>query len=811
MLSNDLVCALRNLRKNRVISSINVLGLSIGITSCLLVFLIVNYETSFDKFYGDRDRVYRIYSLFSGQFGGPNQGVPTAFADKVRHEFTGVDYVADFQVWSAKVEVTNALKGVVTFERIKHIVIANSDYFNVFNYYQWLVGEPSTSLLAPGQVVLTECQAKMYFGDVPLASMIGKEVVYGDSLTLSVSGIVKDIVQRTDLDFTDFISDGTLEHTWLGEKFRPNDWSSTNSNSQLFLKVSSGISRKKIEDQLRLLALAYKLNNKAADWTNTPQLQQLSEIHFNTDVGIFTGSRSVMKRSTLTVVGVIAVMLLVIAAINFVNLETALASRRAKEVGVRKVLGSSRIRLIRQFLMESFALTFMAIALSLLLAIVVIQGFPEFFPPGLPVDLNDLWVIGFLIICLFTVGILAGAYPAFVLSATHPVIALKNLFSQTRSTARSAVIRKGLTIFQFSMSQVMIVATLVIGFQIRYMLNKDLGFNTDHIVSVHTPRWQNSDKRIALKTELEQIPEIEIISLQNTPPGSAGYQSREFSFESEKEIVKQNVYVKIGDTAYLSLYDIKLIAGRNLQPADTVKEFLINETYMHQLGFTDPKDIIGRFINHKPVVGVVGNFHSRSMHNAIDPMIIMHDKRSESDIGMKISIGKNGVTDLQPTLAKIENAWKKIYGDENFKYEFLDDSVRAFYETELRTSKLAGAATFIAVLISCLGLFALSAFTVNQRTKEIGIRKVLGATVRNIVLLLTREFLALVAIAFLCSVPVAYYIADTWLKDFVYRIDLSVWIFLLCGMSSLLVALTVISFRTLRAANEDPVKALRYE
>jgi putative ABC transport system permease protein len=811
MIKKDLVFAWRNLRRNKLIASINVLGLTIGISACLVIFLIVNYELSFDTFHPDGDRIYRIYAHFSGSFTADNRGVPTGFATAIKEEFTGVETVCNFHTFESDVQVRDGKGGEKDFERYNKIIVTAPVYFAIFNYYQWLEGSPDKSLSAPRQVVLTAGRAKIYFGDVPFGEMIGKEIHYRDSLSVTVSGIVNDVEEKTDLDFTEFISLSTVENSWLKDNIRLEDWSNTNSSSQLFIKASAGTPASKLEQQMSLLATQYADKNKDVPWKITPGLQPLSELHFNTELGIFDNSRSVSEKSTLHVLIAVALLLLVIASINFINLETAQASRRAKEVGVRKVLGSSRKKLIAQFLVESFILTLSAVVLSLALAWGGIRYFTDFVPAGLALRLDDPTVLIFLVTCLFTVTFLAGLYPAFVLSSYQPALALKNLVSFSRSGTRSSFIRKALTVFQFSFSQILIIATLVIGLQINYMLNKDLGFSSEAIVYFDTPWWEKPDKRFLLKNELAQIPEIQTLSLHSEPPSTSSWSSQTFEYDNGKEIIKHNVFRKEGDSSYLQLYGIQLIAGRNLQPSDSAIEYLINETYMKQLGFTNPQDVLGKIVSKKPIVGVVKDFHSRSLHTAIDPIAIYDWSKEYTCFGMKLYSENNNVAELKPTIDKIESAWKKIYPDQKFEYHFMDDTIRRFYETEQRTGKLAKTATFIAVLISCLGLFGLSSFTVIQRTKEIGIRKVLGATVNNILLLLSKDFLKLVILAFILSAPVAYSVADWWLKDFAYRMEIGAWLFIMAGLASLITAFLTISVRTVGAAKADPVKSLRYE
>jgi putative ABC transport system permease protein len=809
MLTKDLIFAFRNLRKNKLIASINVLGLAIGISACLVIFLIVHHEFSFNQFISERDRIYRIYSEFTGTYGGHNRGVPTAVAVAIKDGFTGVEAASNFHTFKAKVNVPDEKGELKNFE-YSEAAIAGPEYFDVFSDYQWVIGNPQQSLGEPFKVVLTESQARLYFGNVAMVQAIGKEIRYRDSLILTVSGIIKDVEDKTDFNFTDFISLSTIEKSWLSKRIQLNDWSGTNSDSQLFVKLLAGTSSAKIKAQFPKIAAVYKEKNKESHWTYSPILQPLSDLHFSS-IGIFNSSRSVADKATLQILVAVAIMVLVIASINFINLETAQASRRAKEVGVRKVMGSSRVKLVSQFLLESFILTCAAAIVSIVLTCAAVQYFTDFIPAGLSFNPAEPAIIMFLISCIIVVTLTAGLYPAFVLSSYQPALALKNLASFNGNVSRSATIRKGLTVFQFAFSQVLIIATIAISMQIRYMLNKDLGFTSEAIVYFYTPWKDKVDRRFLLKHELEQLPEVENLSIHNDPPSYNGYTSSTLEFDDGKEKKKLNVYKKAGDSAYLKLYNIALLAGRNLQQTDTAVEYLINETYLHQLGYENATDVLGKTVDKRPIIGVVRDFHTASLRSPIEPVIIFNEMESFRCFGFKMHTRNKKVEDLGETMTKVEAAWKKIYPDQKFTYSFLDDTIKKFYETEQRIGKLARTATIITILISCLGLFGLSSFTVIQRTKEIGIRKVLGATVSSITILLSKDFLKLVVIAFALSAVPAYYVVQWWLKDFAYRMEITAWLFVIAGLTSLLTAFITVSIKTINAAQSDPVKSLRYE
>lgn len=809
MLRKDLTFAFRNLRRNKLLAAINVLGLSIGISACLVIFLIVNYEMSFDRFQPDRNRIFRVYSSFSGLSAGDNSGVPTAFSVSMR-EFTGIEALTNFHTLGFDVEIPKENSIRTKFGMHPRIIITDPEYFDVFSYYEWLAGNPEKALSEPLKVVLTESRARTYFGDIDPHEVIGKAIHYQDSLVVTVSGIVKDVQQRTDFDFTDFISFSTIEKSWLKQQITLNSWRSVNSSCQLFIKLAPGSSKAKVEAQLPLLASAYKDQNKEADWSIEARLQSLPDVHYNSSLRIFNHSRSVVEKSTLQLLLGVAILLLVIAAINFINLETAQGSRRAKEVGVRKLLGSSRAKLVRRFLSESFILCIFAALLSLLLAELSFRFFSSFLPEGFEYNFTDPAIFLFLLSLIIILTLLAGLYPAFVLSSYRPALALKNLTQSNRSASRSAVIRKGLTVFQFSFSQILIIGTIVIVGQIQFMLDKDLGFNSNAVILIDLPRYTSEERRLAFRTELQQHPEIEMITLHGAPPLTGGYASGIMTYYNGDDATKHNVHMKHGDTSYVHVYGIELLAGRNLLPYDSVRQVLINETFMKELGFDEPWQAIGKTIDKMvPIVGIVKDFHGQPLRAEIKPTTISY--RWGPNLGIKLVTPNNTVTDLAEGVAKIKNSWKKMFPDDEFSYYFVDDRIQQYYENEKRMGTLAATSTGIAIVISCLGLFGLSTFTVIQRTKEIGIRKVLGATVNNIVYLLSKSFLGLVLIAFALSTPVAYYFTDVWLQTFAYKFDVTVWIFIASAACSLLLALITISSRTIKAAKADPVKSLRYE
>lgn len=813
MLLNNFKSIVRDLWRNKLLAAINVLGLSVGIGGCLIIYLITSYELSFDTFQEDRDRIYRIYSKFDGSFEGTNVGVPTALPIFIKDHCTGIDALTNFHTLNCDITIPVEDAESRALGNYNKIIIAAPDYFDVFNYYEWVAGDPVQSLAEPFRVVLTESRARTYFGDSRPATVIGREVHYQDSLIVTVSGIVKDIKQNTDLDFTDFISFITVERSWLEDnKLQLNTWNAVNSSSQLFVKLSDGITCEDVEAQVVRIPEMYETElGKWDEWRPASRMQPLSSIHLNSKFGIFDHSRPVMDKSTLFILIAVAALLLIMAVINFINLETAQASRRARGVAIRKVLGSSRRKLIFRFLFESFILCILAAMLAMCWTELTFAYFPEYIPEGLVFDPASWTMLMFSFSCAVVVPLLAGLYPAFIIAAYKPAIALRNQVRRRGGTSHSEYIRKGLTIAQFSFSQILLTGSFIVGLQLYFMANKELGFDADSVVCVNTPEDGSEIQRQAFGNELRAVPEVKAFAVQMSAPVADATFSQEMSFFNGKETLKHNFQVKMADTSYLAVYGLELLAGRNLLPLVSMKELLINEASVRFLGFTDPKQAVGQTLDeNKTIVGVLKDFHTASMHQPIEPIVVAYSA-DESGFAIRLNMPKNKAADVSAGLSRIETAWNKIYPDEPFRADFLGDTIRRFYENERRAGKLSVMATIIALVISSLGLFGHTTFITLQRTKEIGIRKVLGATVNSIVFLFSKDFLKLVLIAFIFSTPFAYYLMDNWLNNFAYRINMRVWIFAASAIMLMIVAFATICFRTLHAARADPVKSLRYE
>jgi len=818
MINNYFKVAFRNFWRHKLFTFINVLGLSIGISAALVIYLLIHYDLTFDKFHKDGDRIYRVVTNFSFSGSpGNNPGICGPLPWAVKNEVTGLQQAAPiFRVSQPNVIVLNGSKASSRFKIQNDVIVADSDYFKLFEY-KWLAGSARTALNAPYQVVLTSEQAEKYFPGVSYDQMLGRTVIY-DTLKTTVTGIVQTIKQNTDFIFHDFISFPTaFSNPSLKEQLRMHNWGGTSPEYQFFIKLAPQATVAHIEKQINDIE---KRNYKSRPGvTEEFALQPLADIHFNPLYGTFNGR--IADKTTLLELSGIALFLLLLGCINFINLTTAQSAQRAKEIGIRKTMGSSRKQLLFQFLSETFLLTFIAVIISAVMAPVVLKFFAGFIPPGVQAgSIAQPNIILFLILLTIIVSLSSGFYPAMELSGYKPISVLKNQARKGQET-RKALLRKSLTVAQFAIAQFFIMATIVVSKQIYYALHKDLGFKKEAILIINSP-WKNRQERLnqVLLNKFKAIPQVDMISMGRDAPTSDDSHSTEGAYKAgKKEIKMENLGLKFGDENYIKVYHIKLLAGRNLQPNDTSRAFLINNTLAKQIGFKNPQDAVGRVISNfngdkdMQIVGVVSDFNQESMHTAIAPLAILTSTNfyfnGTFHITLKPQTG-NG-DEWKTAILSMEKAWKQIYPEDDFEYQFFDESIARLYANEQNTVSLLNWATGLSVLISCLGLLGLTIYTTTQRTKEIGVRKVLGATVTQIVVLLSTEMVWLVLLAFATISPVAWWVMNKWMQNFADHTNISWWVFALSGGGMLLTALLASGFRTIKAALENPVRSLRSE
>jgi ABC-type antimicrobial peptide transport system permease subunit len=785
---------------------------------------VCHFELSFDNFHPDKDRIYHV-----GQKDPITTGivsrVPPAMPAALRYEIAGLESVASFYLYDASIMVPTNGKGIQTYSSgieggdETSVIITDPHYFDIFKF-DWLAGSPSTSLQDPLKVVLSESKVRKYFASLPLDKIIGKELIYNDSLIVRVSGIVKDWDKNTDFPYTELISRSSINSSsFLKSTYSdPDAWGDVSHNPHPWcvVKFSKNATRAQINNQMSAFVKRHMPDNPNK---LTFLFQPLSDIHFNADY-----SHDDIRKADLSSIYIlmaIALFILVLAIINFINLSTAQSIQRIKEIGVRKVLGSSRASLVFQFLTETFMVSFFSIVIAILLVAPALSFFHDFIPPGMTFHFFNKEILIFLVILITIIPLLAGVYPAKVLSSYLPALSLKG--DGGHPAGKEWLLKKGLVVFQFSISLIFIIGALVISKQMSFVLHADYGLKTDAILDVFVPYWEDNNqwaksnsKWHVLEEKIKNLKGVKKVILQGSPPTGWVTHFGEISFMGKNhQVIKMKIQIDNGNEEFIPFYQMRLLTGRNLLRSDSLHELLINETCLKNLGFTRPEDALGQFLVYQnkslPIVGVVADFHEGSFHNLIKPLIIGHDPKDERDFGIQLDGKENQSSNLNAELSAIEKAFKDIYPRDEFNYRVIDECIPLFYDTEQKTSRLILAATLITLFISCIGLFGMIMFTAQKRTKEIGIRKVIGASVPDIVALLTKDFVVLVLTATVIASPIAWFFMNKWLENFAYRINISWWIFLLAGVLAMLIAFATISFQAIKAAIANPVKSLGTE
>ncbi len=794
MLNNYLRIAFRQLWKHKTLSAINVLGLSIGFSAALVIWMMVYFDLSFDKFHPAADRIYRVVS--ESPNWGMSSAVPLPVADVLSKEVSGLEKSALVYEFSPNIRIGGAREQYHFMQ--KNVAFADVSYFDIIRY-KWLYGSPAV-LRAPDQVVLTEERAAQYFPGVPAGEVIGRQLIYDDSLHLTVAGLVAALPGRTDFGFAEFVSMPTAHtHAGIREYIGIGRWNMTNTAANIFVMLRPGTTPEQINPQLARIPARYNEGDKDVYF-----LQALPDFHFDRRFELPAGGRHA-NMTTLYSLTALVVFLLLLGCINFINLQTAQAAGRAREIGVRKTMGSSKWKLIIQFLGESALLTIFAAALAIVFVPFILHMFDDFIPDGVSMTLMKDWqVFIFIPLLIAIVSLMAGLYPAFVMARFQPVLALKNNLHGVKGKTR---LRQILTVSQFAAALALIMATVIVSKQTRYALHKELGFAKDNRISMYKPR--GSATMDVLRRQLEAMPEVTATTYGFGAPLSLGTTATRAALGNGALEDESAIEVKYVDTAYMNFYRLRLLAGRNLTPSDTMREVVINETFARKAGYKKPEDALGQLLtsggNRYPVIGVVADFHAKSLREPIKPLMLTSGRSHGNMLHAAFETG----TDLRAAIAKIEKEWAALYPGVPFKYNFVDETLENFYREETRLIKLLAWATGVAILISCLGLLGLAIYATRQRTREIGIRKVLGASVLSIVSLFSGNILKLVLIALVIASPPAWWLMQQWLNKFAYSIAVPWWIFPAAGAAAALLALLTVGVQAMKAALINPAQVLK--
>ena len=799
MLSSYIKIAVRNLRKQRFYTTLNVLGLSLGIAGGLLLFQFIRYHLSFDRWHAKDGQLYRAVTDLHLPDGSvhPEQGTPLDLTTALEKEVPEIkDQAVLLKVPLATVGV-NGTGGRKFFTEKDAIAYADQHWFHLFDY-SWLEGNAASSLKEPYMAVITRRLAEKYFGK---EEPVGKTVTLDDKFTVTITGVLEDYPANTDLTTDMFLSRPTFSSVHPDmERDMHNSWGFINSWMQSFVWMPNNVPAGKIEAATRHIVKQYF--DPSVQSAYHFHLQPVKDIHFDARYG---GS---MRMSLLITLLIVGAFLVLIACFNFINLSTAQSARRAREIGTRKVLGGTASSVFWQFMTETACMVLLATLLSLAWVGMALPAFHSLLQSQLSFDLlHDRVLLSFLLALAGLVTVVAGSYPALVLSRWKPISALK----QQVSESRSVFFRKGLVILQHVVVQVLIICTIIITLQIRYVKNADPGFSKESVMMIPIPS-PDKGKLAWLGQKLQAEPSIQTVSFCLSAPISEHYLAGSVSFDSRawENFTARTI---VADANYLRTFQLQLLAGRNLEPSDTAREYLLNETLVHKFGFNRPEDVIGHHVvdgtlydQGGTVVGVVKDFNVQPLYKSIEPVMITTLRSRYKFAAIKLRAGGQGaVRDA------IQKYWQTMYPDNVFDYHYVNEEMDSFYHKDDLLGKLINITAIIAIVISCLGLSGLISFFAVQRTKEIGVRKVLGASVSGIVYLLSRDFLIMLAGALLVAVPVAWYFMNSWLHDFAYRITISWWIFALAGLLSAVIAMCTVSYQAIRAARTNPAESLRSE
>ena len=793
MLKSYFKIAFRNLWKHRVFSFINIMGLTVGMTACFLIFLYVRFELSYDRFHEKGDRIYRVVAdIKTPTEVLPAHGPAWAVPPNAKDYFPEIESFVRLSNESFLIR-----KGDVKFQE-ENTLHADSSFFRVFSF-KLLRGDPATALKEPLSLVFSETAAKKYFGNT---DPVGQTVLFtGQGLTARVTGIMKDLPENSQIKADMLVSMSTLT-----QQFNPTmDQQWGNYGAYAYFLLKPGVNAAALEAKFpKFLDDRNGKEMKRSQMYATLHLEPLKDVYLHsTRNGNKTGNIN-----NVYIFSIVAVFILLIACINFVNLTTARSSERAKEVGIRKVVGAARTQLARQFIGESVLLCLIAFLLTVVLAALLLSPFNHL--AGKTIS-QSIFHEGSSLLLLFLaaigIGLLAGIYPALVLSSFQPIVVLKGRFA---TGTKGILLRKGLVVAQFTISTALIIATIVVYNQMNFMRNQDLGFNKDQLLVVNT----NGDSaRLAFKQVITDIPGVQSAGMASSVPGGGnmGAYSEIQNAKGDMQIANLDLYFV--DFDYIPQFKIKMLAGRSFSRdfmTDTTQAMVINEAAMKMFGYTSPGQAVGRRFKQwgreGMIIGVMKDFHYRSLQQEIKPLSMRIEPNGCSLVTIKVSTAH-----LPATIAAIETRWKALIPTRPFSYFFLDEYFDKQYRSEERFGKLFLNFAILAIFISCLGLLGLASYSTIQRTKEIGIRKVMGASVSNIVNLLSRDFLTLVFISFLIAAPVAWYFMHRWLSDFAYRINISWWVFAIACMIAVLIALLTVSYQAIKSAVANPVKSLRAE
>ncbi len=792
MIRNYLLITVRNLVRNKSYASINIFGLAVGLASCLIIFFYVRMELSFDQFHENQEQIYRVTNTFERSSGSIFWArTPPALAPGIRNNISGIEKVtrlryADDHTYSVGDRIFNQ----------GNVFYADSVFLRIFDF-KLISGDRSTALNNPNAIVITEDMATKYFGS---EDPMGKVITFDNDRSLLVTGILEPLPSNSHITFDMLISFETFRvpDGYLADL---NSWSWAGFHTYALL--SPHADPNSINDQIVAL---YNANINRANIKTITELQPLRSIYLGS--GKYTNVGESIRngnRSTIYGLSVVAILILVIAGFNFMNLSTALSLGRGKEIGIRKVLGAAKGKIVLQFLVESVVVCFMSLLVAFMLIFFSRSYFREQLGVELPALSEYIFLVPLLVGATFIIGILSGSYPSAILSGFSPIAALRG---NLKTGKTGAAFRSGLMVFQFVISLMLIAGSIVIVSQMDFVRNKYLGFDKENILQIKVLREDMARHYTSLKNRFEQHSQVINVAMSNHS-FDGGSSSGPANLAGAREDQAYQLAYYQTDHDFLDLTGIELVEGRFFSkdfPSDSTA-MILNETAVGLMGLEQP---VGTKINftraERSVIGVVKDFHFNSLHTDIAPMAIVMPFTNTELMLVKVAPGN-----ISETLSLLESDWKSIVGASPFDVTFLEDGIQQMYEQEQKLASLINLFSALAVILACLGLYGLVTFSVQSKLKEVGIRKVLGASLRGLLLVLSRQFVILILLANMVAWPLIYYLGNLWLGNFAYRINLQWWIYVASGLALLVIALVTISHQTVKAALTNPVKVLRNE
>ncbi|MEM7297812.1 MAG: FtsX-like permease family protein [Bacteroidota bacterium] len=813
MLKNYFITAIRFIKREKVFALMNVSGLALGIACALVIYKILDHEFSFDKHHTNYDRIYRVNNediRSDGKIHWKGQVHPLAHA--LRNDFPNLQASMTYYEGDGLIGVENEKGNIKRFQEQKGIAFVEPEFLELFTL-NFLEGDEKSALSEKGKVIITESKASKYFGlsGDKLHEAIGRSILLENEKTVYVSAVVEDMPKTTDFPFEVLFHymDQDAANPWF---YDGQSWQEYNSATNCFIMLKDGLTAAELEKQLEPVVDKYLPEYMAE--TRTYRLQPLSNLHYSDKIRA-TYAGVTATNEELIFLGLVGFFLIITACINFINLSTAQAVKRSKEVGVRKTMGSGKSQLVIQFLCETFVITLLATTVGFFIASLLGGQVEVIFENQMNIDLfSDSNIIYFLLVMILGVTLLAGLYPSFILARMNPVLAIKNSLN-LKQTSGFLSLRRALVVFQFAISQILIIGILILNAQMNFFKTKDLGFNDESVVVVKLP--ENDSTNLALlRNELLSHSSIKQVSFSSSAPMD-DWRSTNPIFHPNTEGEDHNGNLKTVDENYFDLYEMDMIAGEPFTNNDPRSHVVVNRRVTEIIGFENPEEALGEKIKYGRgslefvIVGVVEDFHAISLHSDIDNVFMANVRWNIFQAGIKLHSDQASFASIKTALNHIEESWETSFPNHVFDFEFYDDKVASMYSLEESVSQVFKIFVTIAILIGALGLYGLVSFMANQKTKEIGIRKVMGASEMSIWNIFSKELITLLLIAFIISGPISYFLMRAFLDTYTYRIALGPGFFILAVVVSVVIAVVTVGYKSLKVAKANPILSLRDE